>query len=117
MTYEEAKKLIARAEELAQAVKDGKTVILDGLDEKTSSKTAEQFFLNLTRNCAYTIAQPKTRRPWTQEEAEAHLGWVLVAPDGSKSLITSAVNLGQNYSWQVHPVGHPDQRKPAYVEE
>ncbi len=122
MTYEEAKKLIARAEELAQAVKNGKNLqcATDGSKEFECAGNTEvdEFFRALQRGVEYRIAQPKTRRPWTQKEAEEHLGWVLVAPDGAKYLMvyTFATNR-YTEGWQVHPVGQPDKIKPAYVEE
>ncbi len=134
MTYEEAKKLIARAEELAQAVKDGSTLemLSDGKWVKTSNYMPETIFKHFKLGYDYRIAKPKTRRPWTQAESEAHLGWVLVAPDGKKQLFVTmrseqdvwwiggpdpSLKRLAEYGWQVHPAGHPDQLKSAYVEE
>jgi len=134
---EQAKKNIARAEELAQAMKDGKKVERKLLHNETwepsTNTVADQFYTSIGRSTEYRIVEPKRRRPWTREEAERHVGWVLVSPDGKRgSLVciwesTRCLHFasGQNptleeackNNWHVHLPGQPDDLKPCSVEE
>ena len=133
---EQAKKNIARAEELAQAVTDGKAVEFEvaGKWHLSSLHEAADFFEEFDGDgSGYRIIEPKRRRPWTREEAERHVGWVLVSPDGKRgSLVciwesTRCLHFasGQNptleeackNNWHVHLPGQPDDLKPCSVEE
>jgi len=136
---EQAKKNIARAEELAQAVKDGRAVQIYRKNftpqrwELSVNKLADNFYDSIVDGFEYRIIEPKRRRPWTREEAERHVGWVLVSPDGKRgSLVciwesTRCLHFasGQNptleeackNNWHVHLPGQPDDLKPCSVEE
>ena len=131
---EQAKQNIARAEELAQAVKDGKAVEFEvaGKWHLSSLHEAADFFEEFDGDgSGYRIIEPKRRRPWTREEAERHVGWVLVSPGLKVACITWMDderlywNHGPNPSlseacknnWHVHLPGQPDDLKPCSVEE
>jgi len=131
--YEQAKKNIARAEELAQAVKDGKRVEFrygEGPWRFNANDDAWMFFKDI-HQFEYRILEPKRRRPWTREEAERHVGWVLVSKDGKGAVISaffceSAISghavdptLEElcNHGWRVYRTDKPEDLKPCWVEE
>ena len=121
-TIEQAEATIKRARELEQAVKDGKSVELKtskGAWEKAICSLADDFYSCIMIGMEYRIIEPKRRRPWTKEEAEAHLGWVLVSRGGRKTLFSGHEDLSylQVERYNVHPIGQPDQLKPCWVEE
>lgn len=129
---EQAKKNIARAEELERAMKDGKTVMLQAhpQDVPIGDKTADEFFSSLANGFKFSIIEPNRRRPWTREEAERHVGCVLVPHDGVgrepiHSVCENAVDThtmhvfftSMTTGWHVHLPGQPDDLKPCSVEE
>ena len=130
---EQAKQNIARAEELERAVKDGKAVEFEvaGKWHLSSLREAADFFEEFDGDgSGYRIIEPKRRRPWTREEAERHVGWVLVPHDGVgrepiHSVCENAVDThtmhvfftSMTTGWRVHLPGQPDDLKPCSVEE
>lgn len=133
MTYEQAKQMVARAEELAQAVKDGKRVEYfnsDGRWIKSDCKYESGFFESINQRLEYRIVPAKKRVPWTREEALRHVGWALVSQSGDRELITYlrtdsvpwAHGLDPTFTqlategWHVCLPGTPDDLKPCWTE-
>ena len=132
---EQAKKNIARAEELERAVKDGKAVEFEvaGKWHLSSLREAADFFEEFDGDgSGYRIIEPKRRRPWTREEAERHVGWVLVSPGGKRAVLLNADDITvawatnarnprlseiSNDNWHVCLSNTPDDLKPCSVEE
>ena len=85
MYYDRIKQDVRSAETLAAALASGMQIRFEapgsGKGVITSFASESDFYAGLSQGYTYHIETPKRRRPWTREEAEAHLGCVLVPPD------------------------------------
>ena len=136
MCYDRIKQDVRSAETLAAALASGMQIRFEapgsGKGVITSFASESDFYAGLSYGYTYHIETPKRRRPWTREEAEAHLGCVLVPPTGARQIATclhhgeffwwsgganpSLTRLAEE-GWQFHLPGHPKDLKPAYRED